>query len=213
MAARRGLLSERAYEKLKDAILIRALKPGTPLVELEMSKRFGIGRTPIREAIRRLREEGLVRVVGNKGAFVERIGFTDIEDALFLRELLEIAALHRGIQAIPEERLKALDSAFERFALMGDEFPKDECLAADVALHELLVTSAHSPRLKKFHKQLADQIYFVRYLQADRMRASIPEHRVIIQALLRRDVAAAEQALRAHMKKIRENLYRSRHLL
>ena len=213
MAARRGLLSEQAYERLKGAILSRALKPGTPLVELELAKRFEIGRTPIREAIRRLREEGLVRVVGNKGAFVERIGFTEIEDALFLRELLEVAALHRGIEAIPEGRLKALDSAFERFEQMGDDFPKAECLAADVALHELIVASAQSPRLTKFHKQLADQIHWIRYFQAERMRASIPEHRAILRALLRRDPSAAEQALRTHMQCIRENLYRNRHLL
>lgn len=213
MPARKALLSDRAYEKLKKAILSRELEPGRPLVELELVKRLGIGRTPIREAIRRLREEGLVRLVGNKGAFVEHMGLTDIEDALFLRELLEIAAVHRGIAATPEERLKGMDSAFERFAQMGDDFPKDECLAADVALHQLIVDSARSPRISKFHRQLADQIHFLRYFQASRMRSSIPEHRAIIRALRRRNVAEAERALRAHMKKIRENLYRNRHLL
>ncbi len=213
MAGRRALLSERAYDKLKDAILSRTLKPGTPLVELELARRLGIGRTPIREAIRRLREEGLVRLVENKGAFVERMAFTDIEDALSLRELLEVAALHRGIDAIPEERLKELDSAFDRYSHVGEDFPKAEYLAADVALHDLIVASAHSPRLRKFHKQLADQIHFLRYFQASRMRASIPEHRTIIRALLRRNGTAAEQALRHHMKKIREHLYRNRHLL
>lgn len=213
MPTRRGFLSERAYDKLKHAILSGVLTPGTPLVELDLARRLGIGRTPIREAIRRLREEGLVRLVRNKGAFVERMGFTEIEEALFLRELLEVAAVHRGIDAIPEERLKELDSAFERFAEMGDRFPADECLAADVALHELIVTSARSSRLVKFHKQLADQIHRIRYFQAERMRASIPEHRAIIRALRRRNAAEAQRALRTHMKKIRENLYRHRHLL
>lgn len=213
MATQRGLLSDRAYAKLKHAILTGTLTPGTPLVELDLAKRFGIGRTPMREAIRRLREEGLVRLIRNKGAFVERMGLTDIEEALFLRELLEVAAVHRGIHAIPEERLKALDSAFERFAQMGDRFPADECLAADVALHELIVTSARSPRLVKFHKQLADQIHRIRYFQAERMRASIPEHRAIIRALRKRNGVEAERALRTHMEKIRENLYRNRHLL
>lgn len=213
MASPRALLSDRAYDTLKHAILSGNLRPGDPLVELELSRRFGIGRTPIREAIRRLREEGLVRLIGNKGAFVERMGFTDIEEALLLRELLEVAAIQRGIDAIPEERLKELDAAFERFAQMGDRFPADECLAADVALHDLIVASARSPRLKKFHKQLADQIHRIRYLQADRMRASVPEHRAIIRALRKRTPAEAERALRTHMKKIRENLYRNRHLL
>jgi DNA-binding GntR family transcriptional regulator len=167
----------------------------------------------VREALRRLREEGLVQVVRNKGAFVERMAFTDIEDAFFLRELLEVAAVHRGIHDIPTERLKRLDEAFERFRHAADPFPARECLAADVALHNLIVDAARSPRLKKFHKQLADQIHFVRFLQADRMRASIPEHRAIIEALLKRDAGRTERALRLHMSKIRDYLYEHRHLL
>jgi DNA-binding GntR family transcriptional regulator len=213
MAMKRGLLSDRAYEKVQHAILSGDLKPGTPLGELELASRFGIGRTPIREAVRRLRDDGLVRIVNNKGAFVERMSFTDIEDAMFVRELLEVAALHRGIDSISEERLRELDFAFERFEQMGDEFPKDECLAADVALHELIVTSAGSPRLARFHKQLADQIHRIRYFQAYRMRASIPEHRAIIRELLDRDPQRAEQALRAHLANVRDNLFRKRHLL
>lgn len=210
---KRGLLSDRAYEKVKHAILSGDLKAGAPLGEHELARRFGIGRTPMREAIRRLREEGLVRIVSKKGAFVERMAFTDIEDAMLVRELLEVAAVHRGTESIPEERLKELDFAFERFEQMGDEFPKDECLAADVALHELIVTAAGSPRLARFHKQLADQIHRIRYFQAYRMRVSIPEHRAIIQALRDRDAQRAEQALRAHLANVRENLFRNRHLL
>jgi len=74
MRKEKSLLSDRAYARVKDGILSRTYTPGTPLVELDLSRRLGIGRTPIREALRQLREEGLVRVVQNRGAFVERMG-------------------------------------------------------------------------------------------------------------------------------------------
>jgi GntR family transcriptional regulator, rspAB operon transcriptional repressor len=213
MRKEKSLLSDRAYARVKDGILSRTYTPGTPLVELDLSRRLGIGRTPIREALRQLREEGLVRVVQNRGAFVERMGYTDIEEALFLRELLEVAALHRGIGRLPHDRLAELRAAFTRFADAFDPFPAADCLAADVSLHELIVEAACSPRLKKFHKQLADQIHFLRHLQADRMPASIAEHLAIIEALQTGNAAEAERALRQHMAKIRENLYQNRHLL
>lgn len=206
-------VSDHAYARLKEQILSRVYSPGMQLVELEVSRRLDIGRTPVREALRRLREEGLVRVVHNRGAFVERMAFSDVEDALFLREVLEVAALSRGLNNIPAKRLSDLDSSFARFARSRQPFPEAECLAADIALHELIVDAAGSPRLKKFHGQLADQIHFVRRLQVAHMRASIPHHRAIIRALRARNATAAERALRKHMAQVHENLHQYRHLL
>jgi DNA-binding GntR family transcriptional regulator len=213
MTSDKALLSDLAYARVKETILSRAYPPGHPLAELELSRRLRIGRTPVREALRRLRDEGLVRLVRNRGAFVEEMNLTDIEDALFLRELLEVAAIHRGVQRVPLERLAELDRRFADCAAAGEPFPAKTCLQADVALHELIVEAGASPRLKRFHKQLADQIHFLRSLQATRMRVSIAEHRAIIDALRARDAKGAERALRRHIAKIRENLYHSQHLL
>src|SRR3954467_10017610 len=88
--ARAGLA---AYEALRDAIISTELEPGQQVSENEIAEKLGVSRTPVREALARLRDDQLVQIVPQLGTFVSRIGGPGVDDAQFLREALECSAV------------------------------------------------------------------------------------------------------------------------
>jgi DNA-binding GntR family transcriptional regulator len=187
---------------LRGDILRMALLPGMPLVERELIERFGVSRTPVREALIRLAEDGLVDIFPQSGTFVSRIPIEALPEAVVIRQALEVATIPLAISRASEADFAALDAIIARQDAMAKLGDQDAFHAADEAFHEVLAWIAGHPGLWRVAQQAKLQIDRCRRLTLPapgRMAHVIDEHRGIVAALRARDVAAASSAMRMHL--------------
>lgn len=200
---------EKSYKGIKQAIILYKVKPGEPLVEKQIADKLGVSRTPVREALKKLKSEGLVKIIYRKGAFVAEISSRDIEEIFLLREVLECTAIKIAISRIKEEDLIEIESTFNS---INNDIKKKyykNVLYADIKFHNFIVDSSGNRRLCQFIEILNDQIYRLRYLSATvpgRLSKSLQEHKGILEALKKRDKDLAEQRLRQHIRNIKNNI-------
>lgn len=198
-----------AAELLRLAILDGTLRPGERLKETQLAERFGISRTPIREALVHLGVEGMVIQVPNKGATVREYTPDDIDDAYELRALLEGHAGRRAAASIDPETLAELFASCERFA--GLTAPKDhvELTAENKVFHGTLIAAAKSPRLEAvFRSTMELPLIYKSFFWYSEERKQVSEefHIDITKALAAHDGDRAELLLRNHVFEARDFL-------
>ena len=152
-------LRDVVFNTLRQAILRGELKPGERLMEIALSQRLGVSRTPVREAIRMLEQEGLVIMIPRKGAQVAEISEKDLKDVLEVRLGLEELAVRIACQRITEEELEELEQAVKEFeeAMKRDDL--GALAAADVKVHEVIYGSTHNKRLVQIISNIREQMY------------------------------------------------------
>jgi DNA-binding GntR family transcriptional regulator len=203
-AAARGKLADRAYRYLRDGILSGDLPPGTVLAETELAAAIGGSRTPIRQALGRLLQEGLIEVGPRRQSVVR--GFTPEHrrEMVLLREALESVAVRRACEVMELgeiDELRILLIRQRRAAAAGDN---DEFLDLDEELHLKIAEGARLPILHAFLTQLRG---FVRVARAGPPRSPtalaeiVDEHERLLDALESRDVDAALRALTEHLER------------
>ncbi|MCL2550534.1 MAG: GntR family transcriptional regulator [Actinomycetia bacterium] len=197
--------SDRVHDELMSAIRTLRIPPGASLSETELSARLQVSRTPLREAIARLVDSGLVSVIPQVGTTVGRISLRDVEEARFVRESLEVSAFavacgkaDRGVDACR--------------ALLADQarYRADEDLAgffdADEALHEqIFVISGYHGAWTVMQPMKVQLDRLRRLAQPDigSVGDLIEEHAAIVDALEAGDVAGGQRILRAHIGRVR----------
>lgn len=199
----RANLAEQAYAQLKAMIHEFELLPGDRFSENEMGTRLGVSRTPVREALFRLRNEGFLDVESKTGWFVKPIDFDKLDQLYDLRVLLELASVARlcAREADPPE-LEALKSAWlvpaaERLTDMRAVGALDE------AFHATLVRAAGNAEIAKVHWDVTERIRIVRRLdftREDRIDATYVEHGKILRAVLQRKADQAQLLLKSHVE-------------
>jgi DNA-binding GntR family transcriptional regulator len=201
--APRQALAEQAYAQLKAELHDFHWLPGQRASELEIAQRLGMSRTPVREALFRLRNEGLLEVESKTGWFVRPIDFARLDQLYDLRVILERASIER-IVALPAtpaelEALKAvwLVPAAERLAdgrLVGQ---------LDEAFHATLVRATGNEEAARVHHDVTERIRIVRRLdftRADRIEATYAEHGRILRQIIQRKAESAQSLLQAHIE-------------
>ena len=196
-------LRDVVFNTLRQAILRGELKPGERLMEIHLGEQLGVSRTPIREAIRMLELEGLVKMVPRRGAEVAKISKEDLQDVLEVRKALDTLAGRLACERITEEKinkLKAAELEFEEALKTGDVTKMAE---GDVAFHDVIHEASKNKRLKMMISNLAERIYRYRleYIknQDDGGKALIAEHREIIRCLEERDIIAVCDIIEKHI--------------
>jgi DNA-binding GntR family transcriptional regulator len=201
-APARQPLAEQVYAALKQQMNRFALVPGDRFSEAEMAQRLGVSRTPVREALFRLRNEGLVDVESKSGWFVRPIDFQRIDQLYDLRVVLETASVARLCTAestVPElEALKRvwLVPAAER---LGDAA---EVGALDEQFHATLVRATGNAEMARVHWDVTERIRIVRRLdftREDRIEATYQEHGKILRSIIQRKPEQALVVLRGHI--------------
>ncbi len=193
------------YRDLRERIVSTALRPGEALSEVRLGESYGVSRTPVREAFKRLAEEGLLDVVPQVGTFVARIDLRVVRDNHFVRETLEcrIAELAAArIDATGRARIRDALASQRRAIAAGDAA---EFFRADEALHERLAEVAGHPSVWQVIHSAKAQLDRVRRLSlasAARSRLRMAEHRAIADRVIAGDSAGAAQAMRAHLATI-----------
>lgn len=195
-------LRDVVFKTLRQAILKGELSPGERLMEIQLAKKLGVSRTPIREAIRKLELEGLVLMIPRRGAEVAGITEKNLRDVLEVRRALEDLAIDLACQRMSEEQLDELTHAEEDFAKAIDN--KDAIMIAqyDEKYHEIIYKSTGNDRLISMLGNLREQMYRYRleYIkEEDKRPILVIEHSNILRALKARKVNDAKQAMREHI--------------
>jgi DNA-binding GntR family transcriptional regulator len=199
----RGNLAEQAYAQLKEMIHDFQLLPGDRFSENEMGTRLGVSRTPVREALFRLRNEGFLEVESKSGWFVKPIDFDKLDQLYDLRVLLELASVARlcGRASDPPE-LEALKAAW--LVPAGERLTEMRAVGAlDEQFHATLVRAAGNAEIAKVHWDVTERIRIVRRLdftREDRIDATYVEHAKILRAVLQRKLDQAQLLLRSHVE-------------
>ena len=203
-----GYRVEEAYRHLKTRIMSADLPPGASLNELEIAAALGTSRTPVREAIRKLEQEGLAMRYPNRGAIVTKLSMTDVLEIWQLREILEPAACALAADRIDRDALARLEGTF--LELRGQEMGPEAYetfLRADVGLHGLIVDSTGNATLRSVLGMLNERIVQVRVVTSPtRFQSAVAEHLAIVAALKARDAQEAMAAMRRHLERARQSL-------
>ncbi len=201
-ALRRAGLHVRAVERLRAMIVQGELAPGTALIEGDLAQGLGLSRTPLREAVKLLAQEGLIELRANRSACVR---------SLDAREILELFEALAGLERLAAElaarrltpaglrRLEELQTTIEREHAAGR---REAYYAANRAIHRAIVESAENRPLAQAHAALlgrAEQARFLALRLAHRWEESLAEHREILAALAARDSERAGRLLADHV--------------
>jgi DNA-binding GntR family transcriptional regulator len=195
-------LRDVVFKTLREAILRGELKPGERLMELQLASKLGVSRTPIREAIRMLEQEGLAVTIPRRGAEVARMTLKDMEDVLEIREALDELAVQVACTRITQEQLDRLRKVKEEFELCTRGSDVKKIALADVAFHDVIYEATGNPKLVSMLSNLREQIYRYRveYLKDSRnYPILIREHETILEALRLRDKEQATAAMQEHV--------------
>jgi DNA-binding GntR family transcriptional regulator len=196
-------LAEQVYVQLKSEIHDFQLVPGDRFSEAEMGLRLGVSRTPVREALFRLRNEGFLDVESKSGWFVKPIDFAKLEQLYDLRVILELASVARlcSLSDTPPEleALKAqwLVSPAERLAEPRAVGMLDE------QFHATLVRAVGNAEVARVHWDVTERIRIIRHLdftRTDRVEATYNEHAKILRAVIQRKVDQAQLLLKTHVE-------------
>ena len=195
-------LRDVVFNTLREAILKGELKPGERLMELQLAAKLGVSRTPIREAIRMLEQEGLAVTIPRRGAEVAKMTEKDMNDVLQVREALDELAVSIACELITEEELEKLEKAtqdFEKALVTGDI---KQIAEADIEFHDIIYQASRNPKLVNILNNLREQIYRYRiqYLKDEKNYTNLlEEHREILEGLTKKDKELVESSMRRHV--------------
>ena len=205
-------LRDAVYKTLRQALLRGELKPGERLMEIALAEELGVSRTPIRDAIRKLEQDGLVRMIHRKGAQVANITEKDLTDVLEVRIGLERMAIDKACQMIGREQLDLLEQAAKGFeeAIQGGYLT--EMAEADKNFHEIIYSVSGNKCLIEMQANLREQVYRYRmeYLKEENVRMIlVEEHGQIVDAIRERDDEKAKNIIYRHIENQRVGIIRS----
>jgi DNA-binding GntR family transcriptional regulator len=187
--------------QLRDAIMHGYLAPGAQLSEAELSAQFGVSRGPLREAMQRLVQEGLVRSERNRGLFVKVLGEADVHDIYLARSAIESAAVRVILSGDTAAGVAELRSACAEMAAAAERNDMAKVSDADLRFHELLVAQSGSPRLVRMHETLIVETRMCLTALQDTYRLPadvVREHAEVVDAIAARDELLALSRLDAH---------------
>ena len=202
-------LKEKAYEVIKEHIL-RDLDAGHPLVVHELAEQLGISRTPVREALLALEQDGFVETIPHKGTFVASLSADEIKKIYDIREVLECRAVRLATGRIPHHDLMRVKAQLAEAKEALDSGDPNAHFHADTDLHSLIARHSGNELLESMIENLGDRAYRIRAYSRRRsgehLRHSLQEHVAILDSLLAGDSASAEEGMREHIRQSSERI-------
>jgi len=201
----RAPISPQIYERLRQAVTTLAMLPSESLSEQDLAKKLGVSRTPVREALIRLADEGLIDVLPQRGSFVAPIRIADVEEAQFIRETLEVAVARRLAQSRSEEFLELVRANLRRQEQAVRDDDHDLFLELDEAFHRSFCDAAGLPKSWRVIKTVKLQMDRVRYLslpQAGHLSFILAQHQAIFEAIAKKRPDLAAERMTQHLQEI-----------
>ena len=208
---KRTYLADAVYADLKTALLGRVFDAGEPLTEHELCRRFKVSRTPIREALKKLERDQLVRVVPKKGAFVRTLSHDEIRELYQIREVLEGLAVRLAAPRVDGAELVDFGRRFRELKARGGRLELTAVRALGDEFHRYLLKKADNARLLELLEQMREQlrpVWTMSIMAPRRAQELLREHLGMIDALARADVERAERLMQRHVRSVREAIFR-----
>lgn len=204
-----NMLSETAYDLIKGDIVTCAFDPGQFIAQAELAEKYAVGMTPIREALRRLAQEGFVRAVPRMGYIVSQITAQDIHEIFELRLVLESASLRLAAARALDTAIHSIAQSAGHTYTFKDRQSYTNFLAHNASFHISIAASTGNQRLALMVGKVMDELTRVFHLGLD-LRDSAEEmrrdHLSLVDALRQRDPDLAEQRIRAEILLSRERI-------
>ncbi len=197
------------YKNLKKKILAFEFKNGSPLVEEALAEEFNVSRTPVREALRRLEQDGFVHIIPRKGSFVKALSIKDVEEIYTIREALEGISAKIAAELINEANLRMLE---EQQALAVKKLELGDTISAfevGNGLHEVILKVAGNSKILQIvanYKEYTKSLHMLSSSLPGRLRLSIDEHMEIIRAIRKRNAELAEKTVRKHIESTKKDV-------
>lgn len=200
--ARRVTSATQIFEALRADIVAARLPPGTPLADRGLVERFGVSRTPVREALTRLSEIGLVDVRPQAGTFVSRVPVAAIPEAVLIRKALEGITVEKAAERAEAGRLRALERLVRRQKACAAAGDNDGFHEADEAFHAAIAELAGHPGIWALVTQAKVQLDRARRLTLPilgRAEQVIVEHEAMLARIAANDATGARSAMEGHL--------------
>ncbi len=208
----RRKVTDWVYEELKVAIIELRLPPGHPLREAALAEQLGVSKTPIREALSRLEQEGLAETTSFKGAVVTGYSRRDLLEIYELRELLEDSAARSAAQSMSEADRASLDRVCVESRELREGADPAGLAALISEFDTILFDQVRNGRIRALIENLRAHLTRIGRLTAEipgRVQKSVDEHERIVEAIAARDPDLAERRMRDHIRSVRDDQLRA----
>ncbi|WP_329579175.1 GntR family transcriptional regulator [Streptomyces sp. NBC_01361] len=197
-------LAERAYRAIRDQLVMLDIRPGAPINEDQLAQSLGVGRTPVREALKRLQYERLVATYPRRGTFATDVNITDLAHISEVRlELEPLAAARAARRATVEDRAALTAVRRELAGVDPRQGNAAELMHLDLKVHRAVYAATHNPYLEDTlvrHDNLATRIWCLFIDRLADMAGHVEEHGPLIDAIVAGEADAAAQIARAHVE-------------
>lgn len=206
--SRKESLAEGVYRELREAIIVGDLKPGTVLYEGDLTARFTVSTSPVREALTHLRHDGLIKVIPRKGYLVTDVSLQDLQELLQLRVILEGASAELAAPNVTEAHLAQLTELAEVELIVGDSGSYRTFKKANQEFHEEIAQISGNSRLARLVGQVLAESQRILFagLEKSNPGALNQEHYNVIEALATHDPRTARRAVVQHIEVSRQRL-------
>jgi DNA-binding GntR family transcriptional regulator len=208
----KATIPERVLAALQQAILTGRLKPGERLVESQLAAKLGVSRGPVRAALRELAYQGLVNISRYKGASVQAMTLTDVEEVYTLRACLESFAVELVIERATEEDIQELERSVADICETIKLHDLPRVVELDLEFHSRLVLAAHNRHLEILMQTIHPQIKMfmiatkMAFATHQDLQEIAREHGQLVRSIRERDVAGATDAISKHIRQSGERL-------
>ena len=195
-----GLLADRAYVELRDQIVTLAIPPGAPINEELLGRELQMGRTPLREAIKRLALENLISVYPRRGTFVTEINITDLAHISDVRVQLEGHAAYRAAQQLTAEQRAELEELLGRVS--RPQGSGDALMELDAEVHRFVYRCAGNPYLRdtlERYLNLSLRVWYLVLARLPHLFDRVHEHRDLLDAIRAGDAERARAIAAEHV--------------
>ena len=213
-----GALSERrtmtdaVYEELKSAIVELRIPPGAPLREADIAQGLSVSKTPVREALGRLEQDGLVTLYSFRSAVVTEYTARDLQEIYELREIIEVAAARAAAESMSDKGLADLGRIASECVRLNAEGGGPELVPLISEFDTVLFEEVRNRRIRAILDNLAAHLARIGRLTTEipgRIDASVREHAQIYEAIERRDPENASRFMREHIRSVRDDQLRA----
>lgn len=197
-------LADRAYEALRDRLVTLDIAPGEPLNDDALARSLEVGRTPVREALKRLELDRLVVTYPRRGTFATRVEITDLSFLSEIRVELEPLAASRAARVATPAARRTLHEVLVRADELEDQAPVVEVLRADAAIHRAIYAAAANPHLQDSlvrYNNLSTRIWCLVMDRLEGVAGHLHEHRDLVEAIIDGDSERAAALARSHVER------------
>lgn len=205
----KSALTDQIYEILKQRIINLELKPGTKVDISSLASEFDVSETPIRDALKKLSKDDLIKTESRRGYYVVRLSKKDILEIYDLRKLLESHALESSIRNIESSELRRLKRVWTRLSEVDlQDTDRSKFYLTDQEFHLKIIKKCDNQRLQAVFSQIYDLVRICQHMYMN-IDNALEEHMAIIEAIEQKDLNKAKKLLELHIDRARDRVLKS----